>query len=135
MSSLHFNCPALGFFAVSIYSIGYVRGPLLVAPISEMYGLLYVVFPAYLIFMISLAVCGAGEHFPLFIVFRAIMGFAGIGFVLLGPAVVADLMPVERRGLALSVMVSGSVMVSSGVFLVGLQLLFLCMLMLSRGRH
>ena len=99
-------------FTVSVYTFGYVLGPLIVTPISELYGRIYVVFPAYVIFMISLAVCGASENLPLFIVFRAIMGFAGIGFVLLGPAVVADLIPVERRGLALSVMATGPVVVS-----------------------
>jgi len=39
------------------------------------------------------------------------MGFAGVGFVLIEPAVVADLIPVERRGLALSVMAAGPVLV------------------------
>ena len=86
-------------------------GPLVVAPISEIYGRIYVLYPAYVIFMVSLAVCGVSENFALFIVFRAIMGFAGIGFVLLGPAVVADLMPVEKRGLALSIMAAGPVVV------------------------
>ena len=77
-----------------------------------MFGRLYVFFPSYVIFLVSLAVCGASENFALFIVFRAIMGFAGIGFVLLGPAVVADLIPVEKRGSALSVMAAGPVVVS-----------------------
>lgn len=69
-------------------------------------------FPTYVIFMVSLAACGASHSLPLFIVFRAVMGFAGIGFVLLGPAVVADLMPVEKRGLSLSIMSAGPVVVS-----------------------
>ena len=81
-------------------------------PISELYERIYVAFPAYVISIVSLAVCGASESLPLFIVFRAIMGFAGVGFVILGPAVVADLMPVEKRGLALSVMTTGPVVVS-----------------------
>ena len=111
-SSLHPQSPALASFTVSVYTFGYVLGPLIVTPISELYGRIYVVVPAYVIFIISLAVCGASENLPLFIVFRAIMGFAGIGFVLLGPAIVADLIPVERRGLALSVMATGPVVVS-----------------------
>lgn len=112
MSSLHSHSSALASFTVSIYTLGYVLGPLLVAPISEIYGRLYVLFPSYVIFMISLAVCGASKNLPLFIVFRATTGFAGIAFVLLGPAVVADLMPVEKRGLSLSLMAAGPVVVS-----------------------
>ncbi len=118
MSSLHSHSSALASFTVSIYAIGYVLGPLLVSPVSETYGRRYVLFPAYVLFMVSLAVCGASESLPLFVVFRAVMGFAGIGFVLLGPAVVADLMPVERRGMALSVMAAGPVVVSSKFCLV-----------------
>lgn len=108
-SSLKSHSPALASFTVSAYTIGYVLGPLVVAPVSEIYGRIYVAFPAYLIFMLSLAVCGASESFALFIVFRVTMGFAGNGFLLLGPAVVADLMPVEKRGLALSIMAAGPV--------------------------
>ena len=96
-------------------------GPLIVAPISEIYGRIYILLPAYVIFMVSLAVCGASANFALFIVFRAIMGFAGIGFVLLGPAVVADLIPVEKRGLALSIMAAGPVVVRIIFLLLNLE--------------
>lgn len=62
--------------------------------------------------MLALAVCGSSGSLPLFIVFRAIMGLAAITFVLMGPAIVADLIPRERRGFALSVMSAGPVIVS-----------------------
>ena len=42
-----------------------------------------------------------------FIVFRAIMGFAGITFLICGRAVIADIIPPERRGIAVSLMTSG----------------------------
>jgi MFS family permease len=45
------------------------------------------------------------------------MGFGVITFVLIGPAIVADLVPRERRGLALSVMSTGPVIVSNGKIL------------------
>lgn len=112
MADLHSSSDALASFTVSIYTIGYCLGPLIVAPVSEMYGRVWVLFPAYVIFLVSLAVCGSSTSLALFIFFRAIMGFAGVGFVLLGPAIVADLIPAERRGLALSVMSAGPVVVS-----------------------
>lgn len=111
MSSLHFHSPSLASFTISIYSIGYVLGPLLVAPISEMWGRRYVLYFSFVAFSVGLAVCGASEDLVLFIFFRAVQGFAGIGFVLMGPAVVADIMPKERRGLSLSVMSAGPVVV------------------------
>jgi len=111
MADLYFNSNALASLTVSIYTIGYCLGPLIVAPVSEIYGRVWVLFPAYVIFITSLAVCGSSTNLVIFVIFRAIMGFAGVGFVLIGPAVVADLIPVERRGLALSVMAAGPVLV------------------------
>lgn len=97
MADLYFNSDALASLTVSIYTIGYCLGPLIVAPVSEIYGRVWVLFPAYVIFITSLAVCGSSINLVIFVIFRAIMGFAGVGFVLIGPAVVADLIPVETR--------------------------------------
>lgn len=109
MSSLHSDNPSLASFAISIYSLGYVLGPLLAAPASEIWGRRYVLYFSFVAYSVTLVVCSISRNLALFIVFRAIQGFAGIGFVLLGPAVVADLMPVERRGLSLSIMSAGPV--------------------------
>ena len=112
MASLNFHNSALASFTVSIYVLGYILGPLLIAPVSEMYGRCFVLSPAYIIYLVALVVCGASRSLALFIVSRAVTGFVGVAFVLLGPAVVADLMPVEKRGLSLSIMSAGPVVVS-----------------------
>ena len=117
MLDLHSSDDALQSLTVSIYTIGYCLGPLIVAPVSELYGRVAVLYPAYAIFLVALAVCGSSTSLSLFIVFRAIMGFAGIAFVILGPAVAADLIPKERRGFALSILSAGPVVVSV-IFLV-----------------
>ncbi|KAM3075818.1 hypothetical protein ACMFMG_007945 [Clarireedia jacksonii] len=100
---------SLAALTISIYVIGYCLGPLVVAPLSELYGHVIVLYPAYLLFMVALAVCGSSNNLPLFIIFRALMGFAAITFVLIGPAIVADLIPREKRGFALSIMSAGPV--------------------------
>lgn len=112
MADFHSSIDFLASFAVLMYIIGYCLGPLVVAPTSELYGRVMILYPAYVVFMASLAMCGSSSSLPLFIVFRAVMGFAGIAFVLLGPAIGADLIPKERRGFALSIMSSGPVVVS-----------------------
>lgn len=112
MVDLQFRSGSLASFTISIYTIGYCFGPLLVAPISEGYGRLWIVHGSYILYLVSLIACGFAKNISLFIVFRAIMGFAGVGFVLLGPATVADLIPREKRGLALSMMSTGPVVVS-----------------------
>ena len=82
------------------------------APLSELYGHIIILYPAFVVFIIGLAVCGSSQNLPLFIVFRAVMGFGAIAFVIAGPAIVADTMPREKRGLALSVMSAGPILVS-----------------------
>lgn len=111
MAGFHSKNDSVASLTVSIYTIGYCLGPLIIAPMSELYGHVTVLYPGYVGFMLALAVCGSSRSLLLFIVFRAIMGFAAITFVLLGPAIVADLIPRERRGFALSIMSAGPVVV------------------------
>ncbi|TGO89293.1 hypothetical protein BPOR_0116g00190 [Botrytis porri] len=109
MAGFHSTNGSIASLTISIYTIGYCLGPLLVAPISELYGHVTVLYPGYIGFMLALAVCGSSRSLPLFVIFRAIMGLAAITFVLMGPAIVADLIPREQRGLALSIMSTGPV--------------------------
>ncbi|CAG8956468.1 hypothetical protein HYFRA_00003853 [Hymenoscyphus fraxineus] len=111
MDDFHSDSKSLASLTISIYVIGYCMGPLIVAPLSELYGHVAVLYPAYIIFSTGLAVCGSSKSLPLFIVFRAVMGFGAITFVLMGPAIIADLIPRERRGFALSIMSTGPVVV------------------------
>jgi len=88
----------LGALSISMYTLGYCIGPLIVAPISEIYGRIWLLRAAYLVFPLTLVGCGASRSIGAFIAFRAIMVFAGIVFLLLGAAIVPDIMPKERRG-------------------------------------
>jgi predicted MFS family arabinose efflux permease len=112
MHDLHSDSKSLAALTVSIYTLGYCIGPLIVAPISEIYGRLWLLRVAYVVFPMTLVVCASSHSLALFTVFRALMGFAGIIFVLLSPAIVPDLMAKEKRGLAMSVMTTGVSLVS-----------------------
>lgn len=99
---------SLGTLSISIYTLGYCIGPLIVAPISEIYGRIWLLRVAYVVFPLTLIGCGASRSIGAFIAFRAIMGFAGIVFLLLGAAIVPDIMPKEKRGLSLGTMLTGA---------------------------
>jgi len=99
-------------FTVSVYVVGYCFGPLVIAPASELYGRVAVLYPSFVVYLVALAVCGSSTNIATFIVFRALMGFAGITFMICGGAVVADIMPPQRRGLAMSLLTSGPTLVS-----------------------
>ena len=111
MADLHFESGAVASLTVSIYTLGYCLGPLVIAPIGELYGRAAALYPGFILFLASLSACGATTSLPVFIVFRALMGVAGMTFVLLGPAVIADLVPRGKSGLALSAMSIGPVVV------------------------
>ena len=112
MPSFNDNSDSLASFTLSIYVIGYCFGPLLIAPASELYGRIMVLYPSFIVYLASLAACSATTNIATFIVFRAVMRFAGITFLICERAVVADNISKERRMLALSLMTSWPTLVS-----------------------
>ncbi|KAF1978150.1 MFS general substrate transporter [Bimuria novae-zelandiae CBS 107.79] len=110
MRDLHAHSKSLEALTISIYTLGYCIGPIIVAPISEVYGRLWPLRVAYVMFPVTSVICASSHGLVLFAIFRAIMGFAGIIFVLLGPAIVPDVMMKEKRGLAWSIMTTGAIL-------------------------
>lgn len=103
-------------FSVSVYTIGYCIGMVIVAPASEIYGRLWPLRIAYPVFLVSLVLCSISKNIAMFIIFDGVMGFAGIVWVVLGPAIIPDIVPEERRGLCLSAMMTGVSLVSQKSF-------------------
>ncbi|RAL58784.1 hypothetical protein DID88_009197 [Monilinia fructigena] len=93
MVDFHSANDSVASLTVSIYTIGYFLGPFVVALMSELYGHATVLYPGYIGFMLALAVCGSSRSLLLSVIFGAIT------FVLMGPAIVADLIRKEGRGL------------------------------------
>ena len=92
--------------------MGYCLGPFLIAPSSELYGRAIVLHIGNAGLLVSMAVCAVSENIALFIVFRFVMGFAGCVCVTLGGGVIADVLPPEKRGLAMTIWSSGPILVS-----------------------
>lgn len=116
MNDLGSHSDSLSAFTISIYLVGYCFGPLLIAPMSELYGRVVVLYPSFVIYIATLAICGSSRNIAVFIFFRALMGFAGISFLICGRAVIADIITPERRGLALSFMTSSVTFVSAQTY-------------------
>ncbi len=111
MHDFHSTSSALPSFTVSVYILGYCIGPPLIAPLSEVYGRAVILHIANVVYLVTAVVCAVSNSLSLFLVFRLIMGFAGCASVTLGGGVIADLMPVERRGVALTVWSTGPILV------------------------
>ncbi|KAL7790618.1 major facilitator superfamily domain-containing protein [Trichoderma afarasin] len=87
---------------VSIYLLGYSFGPLLLAPLSEIYGRRIVLSCANWFFVIWQIGCAKAPNIASLIVFRLLCGVGGSGCLTLGAGVIADLFPIESRGFATS---------------------------------
>ncbi|KAJ5482311.1 hypothetical protein N7475_001123 [Penicillium sp. IBT 31633x] len=94
-------------FSVSIYLLGYTFGPLLLAPLSEVYGRRVVLSGANWLFVVWQIGCALANNIETLIVCRLFAGIGGSGCLTLGAGVIADMFPREKRGMATSIWAMG----------------------------
>ena len=86
---------------VTIWEFGEAAGPLLIAPLSEIYGRYVVVNVANIGFILATVMAALCQSTELFIAARALTGLAVMSNVL-NPAIVGDVFASEERGSAMS---------------------------------
>ncbi|KAH7313949.1 major facilitator superfamily domain-containing protein [Stachybotrys elegans] len=92
------DSPELAAFIVSIFVLGSAFGPLVFAPMSEIYGRLIVYHIANVGFVAFMVACALAPSLESLIGFRFLAGFFGSCPITNGGASIADLVPPERRG-------------------------------------
>lgn len=92
----------LATFVISVFVLGFAFGPLVVAPLSEWTGRVPVYHACNILFLIFTILCAVSKNMAMLIVFRFLAGFAGVAPITCGSGTIADLMPPERRGVAMS---------------------------------
>ncbi|KAI7107289.1 hypothetical protein KC352_g36751, partial [Hortaea werneckii] len=92
----------LAEFVVSIYILGFAVGPLIISPMSEMYGRIPVYIVCNVMFEIFTIACAVSTSLTQLIVFRFFAGCFGVCPVTLGGASISDLMDQDKRGAAMS---------------------------------
>lgn len=107
MRDFHSNSESLATFVVSVYVLGFAIGPLLVAPLSEMYGRIPLYFSNFVLFVIFTIACAVSSNLSMLIGFRFLQGCVGSAPLTIGGGTIADLMPQERRGGALAIWAMG----------------------------
>lgn len=107
MDHFHSTSTTLASFVTTVYLLGYVCGPLVIAPLSELYGrsIMYQVCSAF--FLIFNIACAVANSLGALIAFRLLVGIASSCPVTIGAGSIADIIPHERRGLAMAVWVLG----------------------------
>lgn len=98
----HNTSGLLSSFTVSIFVLGYVVGPLILAPLSEIYGRRYVLTGGNIIFCLWQIGCALAPSLGTLIGFRFMAGLGGSGCLTIGAGMIADLFHADRRGLATS---------------------------------
>jgi multidrug resistance protein len=92
----------LATFVISVFVLGFAFGPLVIAPLSETLGRVPVYHVCNILFLVFTVLCAVSKSMAMLIVFRFLAGFAGVAPITCGGGTIADLMPPERRGIAMS---------------------------------
>jgi multidrug resistance protein len=87
---------------VSIYILGFVFGPFLLASLSELYGRLWLYHICNLTYLAFTVGCALSTNTAMFLVFRFICGCAASGPMTIGGGTIADLYEAEERGKAMA---------------------------------
>lgn len=99
----------LATFSLTIYILGFGLGPLLFAPLSEVYGRAKIYRMCLSLFLVCTAGCGISSSMGMLVAFRFLAGCLGAAPVAIGGAVVGDVFAVSERGTAMSVYQAGQI--------------------------
>jgi len=87
---------------VTIWELGEAAGPLLIAPLSEVYGRYPIYNAANILFILGIIVTALSESAGLLIFARFLTGCA-VASNVLNPAIIGDIFVAEQRGSAMSI--------------------------------
>ncbi|KAL1869197.1 hypothetical protein VTK73DRAFT_3198 [Phialemonium thermophilum] len=97
----------VGAMTVSIYLLGYVVGPLFLAPLSEILGRRPVLAAANAFFCVWQIGCALAPNIASLIVFRFFTGVGGAGCLTLGAGIISDVFRTDERGFAMGIYTLG----------------------------
>ncbi len=102
MIEFHSSSSITATFLVSIYILGFAFGPLVVAPLSETFGRAVLYQWGNILFTVFSVGAALANSIGMLMAFRFLMGLAGAVPITIGSGSIADIMPVEKRGRAMS---------------------------------
>ncbi|KAL3440555.1 major facilitator superfamily domain-containing protein [Aspergillus insuetus] len=106
-TEFHITSSTIVNLTVSIYLCGFAVGPMLIAPLSELYGRLVIYHTCNVVYIGFIIGCALGKNTGMFLVFRFLAGCASSGPLAVGGGTVADVVPPAQRGRAMSLFFMG----------------------------
>ncbi|EAU33865.1 conserved hypothetical protein [Aspergillus terreus NIH2624] len=110
MRDFHSTDQMLASFVVSVFVLGYMVGPFIIAPLSELYGRVPLYHACNVLFLIFTIACAVAQTLPQLIVFRLLAGIAGVCPLTIGSGTVADMVPKEKRAGIMAIWALGPIM-------------------------
>lgn len=107
MAQFKSNNDELASFVVSVYVLGYAFGPLIIAPLSELYGRLVIYHICNIMFVILTVACAVASNLNMLIGFRFLEGTFGSAPLTIGGGTIADMIKQEKRGGVMAVWAMG----------------------------
>ena len=98
----HSTSSVTATFLLSIYILGFAFGPLLVAPLSETFGRTPLYNYGNVLFTAFTIGAALSNNLGMLFAFRFLMGVSGSVPITIGSGSIADIIPVENRGRAMS---------------------------------
>ncbi|KAF3000138.1 hypothetical protein E8E13_005022 [Curvularia kusanoi] len=102
-ADFHNTSQLLGSFAVSVYVLGFVVGPLFLSPLSEIYGRCVVLNFSNVFFCAFTLGCALAPNLSGLIAMRFFAGLGGSACLTIGTGVIADLFVASQRGKAVAI--------------------------------
>jgi MFS family permease len=96
------NSDTLAAFVVLVYLLGFAISPLLISPLSEIYGRRPIYTVCNVGFIAFTIACAVASSIPQLIVFRFLAGCFGVSPITLRGASIADMFAQESRGAAMA---------------------------------
>ena len=102
MKDFHSTSSEMASFVVSVYLLGFAFGPLLIGPLSELYGRMYLYHVCNVLFVVFNVACAVATDMGSLTAFRFLAGSAGSAPLSIGAGSLADMIRQERRGGAMA---------------------------------
>ncbi|KAJ0119489.1 major facilitator superfamily protein [Diaporthe amygdali] len=103
LSEFHNQSKLLGVMAVSIYALGWGVAPLVLGPLSEVFGRLGVYHVTNIVFTITTLASARSQNLMTLIILRFVAGCAASAPNAVGAGTMADIVPLQFRGKVMSV--------------------------------
>lgn len=92
----------LAAFVVSVYILGFAIGPLIIAPMSELYGRKWIYNICNLLFVVMSIICAVSKNMGMLVAFRFLAGCCGAAPLTIGGGTIADMFPQQERAGAMA---------------------------------